>query len=191
MTSLAFMFVEVPAPPWMTPTTNWSWNSPSMMRWQASSIQPAFSRVEHADLAVRARRGLLHRGERADRGRGTPRWDASRSGSSRAHAWCARPSRRRPAPRRCRASRSRSGSRAEGRRGASRAPPPRGSGGRAGVRVGSSTLSRLHCLMRAGSPRWWFARDRRARSRLRAYRRRATRERAAGRPHAPPPVVAG
>ena len=43
MTSFAFMFVEVPAPPWMTPTTNWSWNSPSMMRWQARSITSAFS----------------------------------------------------------------------------------------------------------------------------------------------------
>ncbi len=25
MTSFAFMFVEVPAPPCTTPTTNWSW----------------------------------------------------------------------------------------------------------------------------------------------------------------------
>ena len=54
MTSFAFMFVEVPAPPWMTPTTNWSWSSPSMMRWHASSIHTAFCGVEHADLAVRA-----------------------------------------------------------------------------------------------------------------------------------------
>ena len=42
MTSFAFMFVEVPAPPWMTPTTNWSCSSPSMMRWHASSIQTCF-----------------------------------------------------------------------------------------------------------------------------------------------------
>ena len=41
MTSLAFMLVEVPAPPCMTPTTNWSWKRPSMMSWQAWSMSSA------------------------------------------------------------------------------------------------------------------------------------------------------
>ena len=43
ITSFAFMFVEVPAPPCMTPTTNWSWNSPSITRWAAWSMRRAFS----------------------------------------------------------------------------------------------------------------------------------------------------
>ncbi len=41
MTSFAFMFVEVPAPPWITSTTNWSWNSPSITRCAAASMRSA------------------------------------------------------------------------------------------------------------------------------------------------------
>ncbi len=43
MTSFAFMFVEVPAPPWMTPTMNSSWNSPSITFCAAASMRSAFS----------------------------------------------------------------------------------------------------------------------------------------------------
>jgi len=43
MTSLAFMFEEVPAPPWMTSTTNWSLSSPFMTSVQAWSMAVARS----------------------------------------------------------------------------------------------------------------------------------------------------
>ncbi|MCY1443469.1 hypothetical protein D9M71_598860 [compost metagenome] len=38
ITSLAFMLVEVPAPPWIMSTTNCSWKSPRTIRAQASLI---------------------------------------------------------------------------------------------------------------------------------------------------------
>ena len=38
MTSLAFMLVEVPAPPWKTSSRNWSWSLPSISSLQAPSI---------------------------------------------------------------------------------------------------------------------------------------------------------
>ena len=38
MTSLAFMLVEVPAPPWIMSTTNWSWSLPAMISSQASAM---------------------------------------------------------------------------------------------------------------------------------------------------------
>ncbi|MNZ95685.1 hypothetical protein D3C78_1148500 [compost metagenome] len=38
ITSLAFMLVEVPAPPWIRSTTNCSWNSPRISRAQAVLI---------------------------------------------------------------------------------------------------------------------------------------------------------
>ena len=38
MTSLAFMLVDVPAPPWKTSSRNSSWSFPSMISWQAFSI---------------------------------------------------------------------------------------------------------------------------------------------------------
>ena len=38
ITSFAFMFVEVPAPPWKTSRRNSSWSFPSMSSWQAPSI---------------------------------------------------------------------------------------------------------------------------------------------------------
>ena len=41
MTSLAFMFEEVPAPPWMTSTTNWSLSLPFMTSVQASPMAAA------------------------------------------------------------------------------------------------------------------------------------------------------
>ena len=43
MTSLVFMLVLVPAPPWMTPTTNCSCSSPSTIRWQTASMMSAFA----------------------------------------------------------------------------------------------------------------------------------------------------
>ncbi len=42
MTSLVFMLVLVPAPPWITPTTNWSCSCPAMISVQTSSICFAF-----------------------------------------------------------------------------------------------------------------------------------------------------
>src|SRR5438552_1583359 len=41
ITSLAFMLVEVPAPPWITSTTNWSCSAPPMISSQATMIAPA------------------------------------------------------------------------------------------------------------------------------------------------------
>ena len=41
MTSLTFMFVEVPEPVWYTSIGNWSSSSPDSMRWAASPIAPA------------------------------------------------------------------------------------------------------------------------------------------------------
>ena len=38
ITSFAFMFVEVPAPPWKTSSRNWSWSLPSISSWQAPSM---------------------------------------------------------------------------------------------------------------------------------------------------------
>jgi hypothetical protein len=38
ITSLAFMLVEVPAPPWMKSVTNWSFMSPAITRSQALMI---------------------------------------------------------------------------------------------------------------------------------------------------------
>ena len=42
-TSLAFMLVEVPAPPWYQSVRNWSWYLPSRTAWQAFSIRASFS----------------------------------------------------------------------------------------------------------------------------------------------------
>ena len=42
-TSLAFMLVEVPAPPWYQSTRNWSWYLPSITASQAFSIAASFS----------------------------------------------------------------------------------------------------------------------------------------------------
>jgi len=41
ITSLAFMLVEVPAPPWMKSVTNWSIMSPAMTRSQPRMIASA------------------------------------------------------------------------------------------------------------------------------------------------------
>ena len=43
MTSLAFMFVEVPEPVWKISRTKWSSRSPSMTSWAASMIASALS----------------------------------------------------------------------------------------------------------------------------------------------------
>ena len=66
MTSLAFMFVEVPAPPWMTSTTNWSLSLPSRISLQASTMAAALPGVEQSELVVGAGGGLLHGGQRRD-----------------------------------------------------------------------------------------------------------------------------
>jgi len=42
-TSFAFMFVDVPAPPWYQSTWNWSWYLPSMTALQAFSIMASRS----------------------------------------------------------------------------------------------------------------------------------------------------
>ena len=44
MTSLAFMFVEVPAPPWMQSTGNWSSMFPARIRSQAAQMAMPISR---------------------------------------------------------------------------------------------------------------------------------------------------
>ena len=41
MTSFAFMFVDVPAPPWTMSTTKCPWWCPSMTSWEACSIAAA------------------------------------------------------------------------------------------------------------------------------------------------------
>ena len=43
MTSLAFMFVDVPAPPCMTSTTNWSWRRPARISRQAAMMAAALA----------------------------------------------------------------------------------------------------------------------------------------------------
>ena len=45
ITSLAFMFVEVPAPPWNTSSRNSSCSFPSMSSWQAPSMPVRISRL--------------------------------------------------------------------------------------------------------------------------------------------------
>ena len=61
ITSLAFMFVEVPEPVWKTSTTNWSSNFPSATSRAACSIAFALAVGEQAELRVGARRGELDR----------------------------------------------------------------------------------------------------------------------------------
>ena len=43
MTSLAFMFVDVPAPPWIMSTTNWSCSAPPRISCAAAMIASAFT----------------------------------------------------------------------------------------------------------------------------------------------------
>lgn len=44
ITSFAFMLVDVPAPPWMTSTTNWSCRRPSRISAQAAAIASRYAR---------------------------------------------------------------------------------------------------------------------------------------------------
>ena len=60
------MLVEVPAPPWMKSVTNWSRISPAISRSQARDDRVGDLRVEHAEVAVGQRRGLLDVAERLD-----------------------------------------------------------------------------------------------------------------------------
>ena len=59
ITSLAFMFDEVPEPVWKTSIGNWSSSSPAAIRSPAAAIRSALSGVEQPELGVHARgRGL-------------------------------------------------------------------------------------------------------------------------------------
>ena len=60
------MLVEVPAPPWITSTTNSSSSAPSRISSQARAIALGALVVEQPELAVGERRGLLDAGERRD-----------------------------------------------------------------------------------------------------------------------------
>ena len=46
ITSFAFMLVEVPAPPWITSTTNWSCSAPARISSQAATIASRLRVVE-------------------------------------------------------------------------------------------------------------------------------------------------
>ena len=59
MTSLAFMFDEVPEPVWKTSIGNWRSWAPAATSSAAFAIARRELRVEQAELAVGARRGAL------------------------------------------------------------------------------------------------------------------------------------
>ena len=52
ITSLAFMFVDVPAPPWMTSTTNWSCSAPERISVQAVPIASAICGGEQPEVGL-------------------------------------------------------------------------------------------------------------------------------------------
>ena len=66
ITSLAFMFDEVPEPVWKTSIGNWSSNSPPATRSAAAAIRCARSRVKQPELGVDPRGGALDAAEPAD-----------------------------------------------------------------------------------------------------------------------------
>ena len=66
MTSFAFMFVEVPAPPWMTPDDELVVELPVDHELRGPVDQVGLLGVERADLAVGAGGGLLDHRERRD-----------------------------------------------------------------------------------------------------------------------------
>ena len=66
MTSLAFMFEDVPAPPWMTSTTNCSLSLPFMTSVQACLDGGGALGVEQSELVVGAGGGQFHGGQPAD-----------------------------------------------------------------------------------------------------------------------------
>ena len=59
ITSLVFMFVEVPLPVWKTSSTNWSSSLPSATACAARTIGARQLGVEQAQVHVHLRRGLL------------------------------------------------------------------------------------------------------------------------------------
>ena len=70
ITSLAFMFDEVPEPVWKTSIGNWSSSSPFAIRSPAAAIRSALSGVEQPELGVHARGGGLDPAEPARDRRG-------------------------------------------------------------------------------------------------------------------------
>ena len=52
ITSLAFMLTEVPAPPCIMSTGNWSWNLPSTISWQALTMASAMVRSSTPSSAL-------------------------------------------------------------------------------------------------------------------------------------------
>ena len=60
ITSLVFMLIDVPAPPWIGSTMNHSSSLPAMTSSAAAAIAFAIFGVEVAGVAVRERRRLLH-----------------------------------------------------------------------------------------------------------------------------------
>ena len=66
ITSLVFMFVEVPLPVWKMSTTNWSSCLPSATAWAAWTIGSPSSAVEQPQVHVDLRRGLLDQAHRPD-----------------------------------------------------------------------------------------------------------------------------
>ena len=66
MTSLAFMFEDVPAPPWMTSTTNWSLSWPFMTSGAGLFDGVGAFGVQQAQFAVGAGGGEFHGGQAAD-----------------------------------------------------------------------------------------------------------------------------
>ena len=65
MTSLAFMFDDVPEPVWKTSIGNWSSWRPSATSSAAAAMRCARSRVEQPEIRVDARRGALDAAEPA------------------------------------------------------------------------------------------------------------------------------
>ena len=73
MTSLVFMFEEVPLPVWKMSTTNWLSTSPSATFWAASMIACATFGVEQPEVEVDLGGGFLDQAECADHGTGEPK----------------------------------------------------------------------------------------------------------------------
>ena len=68
-TSLAFMLVEVPAPPWYQSTWNWSWYLPFTHGLRGLLDRREGLLLHGADVGVGARRGQLHDGPGFDEAR--------------------------------------------------------------------------------------------------------------------------
>ena len=68
MTSLAFMFVDVPEPVWKMSTTKASSNSPSTTRWAAADDGLGAFGVECFEFEIHFGGALLYLGDGADEG---------------------------------------------------------------------------------------------------------------------------